>query len=85
MKCYNTVCEAGGIVLGAVVIFDYQFSLAAKALRRAKLPVITLTNFQTMLDVAMDSDRLTQADADTLLQWHSDPENWTPAGLDAID
>ena len=85
MKCYNTVCEAGGIVLGAVVIFFFFFSLAAKALRRAKLPVITLTNFQTMLDVAMDSNRLTQADADTLLQWHSDPENWTPAGLDAID
>ena len=46
---------------------------------------ITLTNFETMLDVAMDSDTITQADADTLQQWHSDPENWTPAGFDAID
>lgn len=85
MKCFNTVREAGGIVLGAVVIFDYQFSSAAKALRRAKLPVITLTNFETMLDVAMDSGKLTQTDADTLMHWHSDPENWTPASLDAID
>lgn len=85
MKCFNTVSEAGGIVLGAVVIFDYQFSSAAKALRRAKLPVITLTNFQTMLDVAMDCGKLTATDADTLLQWHNDPENWTPASLDAID
>lgn len=85
MKCFNTVREAGGIVLGAVVIFDYQFSSAAKALRRAKLPVITLTNFETMLDVAMDSGKLNQTDADTLMHWHSDPENWTPASLDAID
>lgn len=85
MKCFNTVREAGGIVLGAVVIFDYQFSSAAKALRRAKLPVITLTNFETMLDVAMDCGKLTQTDADTLMHWHSDPENWTPASLDAID
>ena len=85
MKCFNTVCEAGGIVLGAVVIFDYQFSSAARSLRRAKLPVFPLTNFQTMLDVAMDCGKLTQADADTLLQWHSDPENWTPTGLDDID
>ena len=85
MKCFNTVREAGGIVLGAVVIFDYQFSSAAKALRRAKLPVITLTNFETMLDVAMDSGKLNQNDADTLMHWHSDPENWTPASLDAID
>ena len=85
MKCLNTVREAGGIVLGALVIFDYQFSLAAKALKRAKLPVVTLTNFNTMLDVAINDDRITQADADTLRQWHSDPENWTPAGFDSVD
>ena len=85
MKCLNTVREAGGIVLGVVVIYDYQFSMAAKALKRAKLPIITLTNFDTMLDVALDSGHINQTDADTLQQWHSDPENWTPAGLEAVD
>ena len=85
MKCLNTVREAGGIVLGAVVIFDYQFSQAAKALKRAKLPVITLTNFETMLDVATDSGRISAADADALQQWHSDPENWTPDGFGTVD
>ena len=38
-----------------------------------------------MLDVALDAGTITQADADTLQQWHSDPENWTPAGLDSVD
>lgn len=85
MKCLNAVQEAGGIVLGAVVIFDYQFSRAAKALKRAKLPVITLTDFETMLDVAIDKNPLTPADVETLQQWHNDPENWTPLGIDAID
>ena len=85
MKCLNTVREAGGIVLGALVIFDYQFSSAAKALKRAKLPVVTLTNFDTMLDVAINDNRITEADADTLQQWHSDPENWTSAGFDSVD
>ena len=85
LKCLNTVREAGGIVLGALVIFDYQFSAAAKALKRAKLPIVTLTNFGTMLDVAMDSGKITQADADTLQQWHNDPENWAPAGFDSVD
>ena len=85
MKCLNAVQEAGGIVLGAVVIFDYQFSRAAKALKRAKLPVITLTDFETMLDVAIDKNQLTPADVETLQQWHNDPENWTPLGIDVID
>jgi len=84
-KCVNTVREAGGIVLGVVVIYDYQFAMAAKALKRAKLPIITLTNFETMLDVAIDSGTINHTDADTLRQWHSDPENWTPAGFDAVD
>lgn len=85
LKCLNTVREAGGIVLGVVVIFDYQFSAASKGLKRAKLPMITLTNFETMLDVAIDNGKISQADAETLQQWHSDPENWTPAGFDAVD
>lgn len=85
MKCLNTVREAGGIVLGAVVIFDYQFSQAAKALKRAKLPYITLSNFDTMLDVALDSGRISSADADVLQQWHNDPENWTPLGFGNVD
>ena len=85
MKCYNTVRDAGGIVLGAVVIFDYQFSMAAKALRRSKLPIVTLTNFETMLDVSTDSKIISETDADALRQWHNDPENWTPTGINAVD
>jgi orotate phosphoribosyltransferase len=85
MKCLNTVRDAGGIVLGVVVIFDYQFSMAAKALRRAKLPIVTLTNFDTMLDVTTDGELISDADAEALRQWHSDPENWTPTGINAVD
>lgn len=85
MKCLNTVREAGGIVLGVVVIYDYRFAPAAKLLRRAKLPIVTLTNFDTMLDVAINEEMISDADADILRQWHSDPESWTPTGFDAID
>ena len=85
MKCLNTVREAGGIVLGVVVIYDYQFSQAAKALKRAKLPVVTLTNFDTMIDEAIDGGIITSADAEHLQQWHSDPENWAPAGFGTVD
>ncbi|MBQ9577552.1 MAG: orotate phosphoribosyltransferase [Muribaculaceae bacterium] len=85
MKCLNTVREAGGIVLGVVVIYDYRFAPAAKLLRRAKLPIVTLTNFDTMLDVAINEEMISDGDADILRQWHSDPESWTPTGFDAID
>ena len=85
MKCLTTVRDAGGIVLGGVVIDDYRFSMAAKLLKRAKLPIITLTNFETMIDVALENDSISQADAETLRQWHADPENWAPAGFGTVD
>ena len=85
MKCLNTLRDAGAIVEGVIVIFDYQFSSAAKALKRSKLPIITLTNFETMIDVAMDSGKITQTDADTLQHWHNDPETWAPDANDAVD
>ena len=85
MKCLNTVRDAGGIVLGVVVIYDYCFPQAAKLLKRAKLPVITLTNFETMLDIATENGTLNQVDAETLQQWHNDPESWAPSGIDSID
>ena len=85
MKCLNTVCEAGGIVLGVVVIFDYRFSMASRLLKRAKLPMVTLTNFETMLDVAIENGKITQQAADSLQLWHNDPENWTPDILTVVD
>ena len=85
MKCLNTVREAGGIVLGVVVIFDYRFSMASRSLKRAKLPIVTLTNFETMLDVAIENGKITQQDADSLQLWHNDPENWTPDILTVVD
>jgi len=85
MKCLNTVRDAGGIVLGVVVIFDYQFPMAAKALRRSKLPIVTLTNFETMIDVGTECGYINDSDADVLRQWHNDPESWTPDGFDAVD
>ena len=35
--------------------------------------------------ITIDNGKISQADAETLQQWHSDPENWTPAGIDAVD
>lgn len=85
MKCFNTIRDAGGIVLGAVVIFDYQFHQASAALKAAKLPVITLTDFGTMLDVAIDDGDISAADAEALRLWHTSPETWTTAPNDSID
>ncbi len=85
LRSLNTISEAGGIVVGAVVIFNYDFPVAARALKRANLPAVSLTSFTTMLDVAQDSGLLSGTDAEVLQQWHRDPEDWVPAGFDAVD
>ena len=85
VRSLNTITEAGGIVVGVVVIFNYNFPIATRALKRAKLPCVSLTNFTTMLDVAQDTEKLSDADVEVLQQWHHDPEDWVPAGFDNVD
>jgi len=76
MKALQAVRDAGGIVLGVVVMFNYQFPVAAKALKKQKLPLLALTNFGVMLEVAEKMGKISSADAEYLKQWHADPENW---------
>jgi len=85
MKSCDTVSDAGGIVQGVVVMFDYQFPTAAKALKRRHVPVIALTDFDTMLKVAVEQSTITADDALVLRDWHTDPEAWTPASLDGVE
>jgi len=85
LKAYHAMCDAGADVLGVIVMFDYQFPVAAKALKAAGLPMTSLTNWDTMLAVASEHKGLTDADVDILRQWHRDPETWTPLDMSSIE
>lgn len=75
------VCDvlktAGAEVIGMVSIFTYGFDIAEKAFETAGIPYQSLTNYQTLIDLALEKGIIAASDQNTLLNWRQDPANWT--------
>ena len=64
-------------VLGMVSIFNYGFDIAREAFERASVPYISLTDYHTLLNLAVQKGMIQQGQEEVLLKWRSDPANWT--------
>ncbi|MBQ9465916.1 MAG: orotate phosphoribosyltransferase [Muribaculaceae bacterium] len=82
LSAAQAVEEAGGIVTGVVALFNYEFPVAARALRKTKLPVTCVTNYSAMIQTALDAGVIQPEDVKSLKQWHDDPEGWTPGEIE---
>lgn len=75
------VCEVlqscGAEVVGMVSIFNYGFEIADKAFKTAGICYQSLTNYPTLIELAIQKGIITGADENTLLNWRHDPANWT--------
>ncbi len=75
------VCEvlkaAGADVVGMVSIFTYGFQIADDAFKAANIPYQSLTNYQTLITLAVEKGIIAQEEQNTLLNWSADPANWT--------
>jgi orotate phosphoribosyltransferase len=71
------VLKAAGLeVVGMVSIFTYDFPVAAAALEKAGIIYYSLTNYPTLISLAVDKGIVTNDQVDILLKWREDPANW---------
>ena len=68
--------EAGCEVAGIVAIFSYQLQAAADRLQAAKLSAHTLTDYPTLIEVALEKNVVTENDIDGLQSWRENPAEW---------
>jgi orotate phosphoribosyltransferase len=66
-------------VLGMVSIFTYGFDIASTAFSKAGLPLISLTNYNVLTEVAFENGLVSAEQQAALMNWRSDPANWQPA------
>lgn len=64
-------------VIGMVSIFTYEFEVAQQAFKKAGVPYYPLTNYTTLIDLAIEKKLILPEQLDVLLKWRSDPSNWT--------
>lgn len=76
----NTVVEAlefvGANVLQVVSIFTYSFDIADRTFQRRDLPVYSLTDYPTMIKVALEENFIEEKDVALLERWRAEPDTW---------
>ncbi|PCJ25149.1 MAG: orotate phosphoribosyltransferase [Flavobacteriales bacterium] len=65
-------------VLGMVAIFTYGFEIAKKNFEDNKCKLITLSDYDAMLNVAVESDYVSKSDIKSLTEWKKAPNKWSP-------
>jgi orotate phosphoribosyltransferase len=74
-------CEAatreGADVLGVAAIFTYELPQGLENFEKAQLPLITLTNYSTMIETALEMNYIGADDVALLQQWKQSPQTWT--------
>jgi orotate phosphoribosyltransferase len=68
--------NAGLVVLGIVSIFTYGFPEARKAFENEGIPYKALTNYETLINLAIEKGIVTPEQEGVLLKWRDDPANW---------
>ena len=68
----NNGCE----VVGMVASYTYGFDVAKKAFEDANVKLITLTNYEAVLEVALQTGYITEGHIEMLNNWRKDPAHW---------
>ncbi|HKB45193.1 MAG TPA: hypothetical protein VKC90_12415, partial [Chitinophagaceae bacterium] len=63
-------------VVGLVSIFTYGFPVATEAFNKASLVYYSLTDYPTLIEIAVNKGIVSEGHREILLKWQDDPANW---------
>jgi len=78
LKAVQALRDAGCNVVGLVSIFTYGFAEAEKNFAEAKCRLISLCNYDTLLEVAAKHNYILNSDLELLDTWRANPADWSP-------
>lgn len=64
-------------VKGMVAVFTYGLEVAVKNFENARIPLYTLTNYNDLIEAAVELDVLNSSELDSLREWRNNPEKWS--------
>lgn len=68
--------EAGCTVKGMVAIFSYNLDLAEKNFEKENCQLITLSDYNTLIQTAVESNYIQDDDLQALIKWRENPKKW---------
>lgn len=76
LKAVAALREAGFDVVGMVASYTYGFPVAEEAFKEANVKLVTLTDYQHVVEKALETGYIKQEDVPMLDEWRKDPANW---------
>ena len=76
LRAVEALREKGCQVAGMVAIFSYGFETAANNFKKYSCPLYTLSDYNSMIDVAAEEGYINAEDINSLKSWREDPANW---------
>lgn len=68
--------EAGAVVVGVLAIFQYGFAKADRVFAEKHVEFQTLTNYDALVQEAVRTGYVSDADLNTLKKWRENPDAW---------
>jgi orotate phosphoribosyltransferase len=76
LNAVRALREEGCQVLGVAAIFTYGLEKGKQAFAENNVEVHTLTDYDTLIETAVELGVVTEQDLATLRKWRENPEEW---------
>jgi orotate phosphoribosyltransferase len=76
LKAVEAIRNNGCEVIGMVASFTYGFQVSIDAFKAAKVTLVTLTNYEAVLEEALRTEYISEEDIPVLNAWRKDPAHW---------
>ena len=68
--------ENGANVKGMIALFTYGFSISEENFEKANVQLHTLSDYENLIEQAIETNYVSEKDMDTLTSWRNDPSTW---------
>ncbi len=76
LKAVEALRKYGCEVIGMVASYTYGFPVAEKAFADAEVKLVTLTDYEHVVEQAVKTGYIRQEHVEMLHEWRKDPANW---------
>ena len=76
LNAVKALKEAEVNVKGMIAIFTYGFGVASENFQKNNVHLYTLSNYESLLEQALETKYISQKDLKTLSAWNDNPSEW---------
>ena len=76
LEVVNVLRNAGLEIMGMAALFTYQFQDADMNFKKANVSCQSLTDYSTLISIAIEKGRIHPNDESILLEWRQHPADW---------